>query len=300
MNLRQLECLVMVAEEQHFGRAARRLHVSQPALSQQIKALEAELELPLFHRTTRRVGLTPAGEAMVERARGILDDVVQAQAEAQRVHRGEAGRIGMSFVGSATYALLPSVVQAVRQAVPGVHLAIESEQLTPMQEEALLSGRSDVAVLTLTPRTRVSPLLAVEPLRSLGLVVAVATNHRWARRKRLRCAELASEPFLVHPSGGRSILHLEVLALCREAGFAPRVAQEVRETVTAVSLAAAGMGIAVLPDAVRHLRLPGATYVPLAGTDARIQQALAFQRNDPNPTLQRVLTVIRAACAPEA
>ncbi|MEL6185242.1 MAG: LysR substrate-binding domain-containing protein [Myxococcota bacterium] len=299
MNFRQLQYFVAVAEERHFGRAARRLHISQPPLSQQIKALEDDLGVSLFARSTRRVSLTPAGDALLTRARGVLLEMEVARQEVQRVDRGEAGQVVVSFVGSATYALLPRLVERVRQVLPEVRLVIESERLSPEQEESLLAGRTDLAVLSLLDPGRASPLLEVERLRRMPLVVAMSRRHRLARRRQVHMQDLQGERFLMHPSQGQSILHQKVRELCHEAGFRPEVAQEVRETVTAVSLAAAGVGVAILPDAVRHLRITGAAYVTLEANSAFLEQVFAWRCNDRSPVLERVVGVAREVSVEE-
>ena len=309
MNLRQLRYFVAVAQEQHFGRAARRLHVSQPPLSQQIKALEEELGCQLFARTTRRVELTAAGEALFGRAERLLEDLEAAVAHTREVERGHAGLVRASFVGSATYDLLPTLVRTVREELPAVELHIESERLTPEQEDALVDGRVDLAVLSVRDEGSLSPQLEIHARQRVPLIVALDRNHRLARRRSVRVGELAAETFLMHPAGGRSVLHQTVRALCREAGFQPRVAHaEVRETVTAVSLAAAGMGVAVLPGSIRALRVVGAVYRPLvcassvpnsapshpsdAGHEAPgITRALATRREALPTTLTHVLSI---------
>lgn len=294
MNLRQLEYFVRVAEERHFGRAAKRLHITQPPLSQQIKALECELGVRLLERTTRSVDLTPAGERFLLRARSLLEGVTAAAVEAQRVQDGLVGSLRLSFVGSATYALLPRLVRALRRELPDVHLSITSERLTTAQVEALMAGRLDLSVVSLDRLEAVSHLVAVEPIRTTPLVVVLHEDHPLAERgEPVALATLAEERFLLHPSGGRSVLHRKVRELCQRADFQPRVAQEVSETVTAVSLAAAGVGIAVLPNTVRALNIAGATYLPLLDDDANLITALATRHGDDRPLLARALEVVR-------
>ncbi|NVB42923.1 LysR family transcriptional regulator [Pseudenhygromyxa sp. WMMC2535] len=299
MNLRQLTYFVRVAEERHFGRAARILNVTQPPLSQQIKALEEELGVTLLERTTRSVELTPAGERLLLRARDILAALNDAALEAQRAAEGLVGSVALSFVGSATYALLPQVVRALRSQLPDVHLALSSERLTAEQVEALLSERIDLAVLSVDDFETLSPQLSVEPIRTTPLVAALSQNHPLAQRETLSLIELAEEPLLLHPSGGRSVLHRKVRELCAQAGFRPKVAQEVSETVTAVSLAAGGVGVAILPESVRALSIAGTVYRSLRDADAHLVTALALRRGDQRPVLQRVLTVIRECLALE-
>ena len=219
MNLRQLRYFVAVAEERHFGRAARRLHVSQPPLSQQVKALEEHLGCILFERTTRRVELTPAGEAFLERARAILDDLQSAAHHAKQVQAGQAGLLRLSFVGSATYDLLPRLVRGVRSRLPQMRLRIESEQLTPTQVDALVTNQIDLAVLGLANEISPSDAIQVHRRRPIPLVVVMAREHRLARARTIVLEELAKERFLMHPAGGQSLLHQKVRSLCHLAGF---------------------------------------------------------------------------------
>ena len=293
MNFRQLRYFLTVAEERHFGRAAARLHISQPPLSQQIKALEESLGCPLFARTTRHVELTEAGEALADRARTLLDGLDAAARETQRVHRGEAGQLALSFVGSATYELLPKLVRALRAELPAVRLVIESERLSPDQEEALLNGQDDLALLSLPDAQSSSKLLEIEVVRSVPLVVALSKEHPLARARSIRLEALEKERFLMHPARG-SVLHRKVRNLCHQAGFQPEIAQEVRETVTAVSLAAGGLGVALLPSSVQALRVQGAVYRPLVAQDAHMLQAIATRRGDRSPLLERALEITRA------
>ncbi|MCB9794649.1 MAG: LysR family transcriptional regulator [Alphaproteobacteria bacterium] len=296
MNLRQIEYFVRVAEERHFGRAARRLHITQPPLSQQIKALEEEMGVRLLERTTRSVELTPAGERFLQRARGLFAELEAATQEAQRVQEGLVGSLRLSFVGSATYALLPRVVRALRLGLPEVHLSIASERLTAAQVEALVAGELDLSIVSLDRLEAVAHLVAVERIRTTPLVAVLHEDHPLTGHKGpVPLEALADEPFLLHPSGGRSVLHRKVRELCRRAGFQPRLAQEVHETVTAVSLAAAGVGVAVLPDTVRALHIVGARALPLADPDAYLLTALAYRLDDERPLLRRALEVVRGA-----
>ena len=290
MELRHLRYYVAVAEECHFGRAADRLHIAQSPLSQQIKQLEAELGVQLLVRSTRRVELTPAGERYLVRAREVLAIVDDAGQEASRVAAGEIGRVAIGFTGSATYELLPVLNRALRSALPGVDLDLRGELLTPTQVARLLDGSIDVGLL----RPPVGDAdLQVVPLRDEPLVVVLPECHPLAAADEVAIADLRDEPFVGYPSRHRSVVHDAVAAACRAAGFAPRPT-EVAETSTLVSFVAAGMGVALVPGSVRHLRITGATYRPLAGEAPTVSLALATRRNDPSPAVQRVVDVVRA------
>jgi DNA-binding transcriptional LysR family regulator len=288
VELRHLRYFVAVAEERHFGRAAARLHMAQPPLSQQIRQLEADLGLQLLTRTTRRVDLTPAGETYLMRARQIIAAVSSAAGEAQRVAAGLQGRLAIGCVGSATYSLLPQLVRTLRDELPDVEVAVQGEMLAPDQAQALADGRIDLGLL----RPPVDDdALRLEVLRSDPLIVALPDGHRLAERPRLRLRELAGEDFVIHAGGGRSVMHDTIVARCRDAGFEPRIRQEVTETSTLVTFVAAGLGIAVVPAPVEQLRVPGVTYRPLVGK-ATVELAAATRADDNAPQLLRAVTVL--------
>lgn len=288
MELRHLRYFQAVAEERHFGRAAARLHMAQPPLSQQIRQLEAELGVTLLDRNTRKVELTPAGEAYLERVRTILTEVDDAGNEARRVDAGLEGRIVVGCVGSATYSLLPAFARAMRQELPGVDVAFRGEMLVPAQVAALLAGEIDLALLR-PPLDEAA--LRVATLREDRLIVALPDGHRLAGRRRLRVADLRDEGLVVH-AARRSVMHETVERLCRGAGFEPRVRHEVAETSTLVTFVAAGLGIAVVPEPVAGLGVAGVRYVPLAARDARIDLLAAVRRDDDSASLRRALDLL--------
>jgi DNA-binding transcriptional LysR family regulator len=218
MDLRRLRYFVAVAEERHFGRAAERLHIAQPPLSQQIQRLEAEVGAPLLYRTTRSVELAPAGAVLLERAREILAAVDAAAEDARRAARGEYGRLAIGFTGSATYALLPALAGALRETMPGVMLDLRGELLTPAQVELLLDGTLDLGLLR-PPVTERD--LSVEVLRSEPLVCVLPEAHRLASSDAVPLDQLAGEPFIAYPSHFRSVLHDAVEEACAAAGFRP-------------------------------------------------------------------------------
>jgi DNA-binding transcriptional LysR family regulator len=292
MELRHLRYFVAVAEERHFGRAAERLHIAQPPLSQQIRRLEAELGAPLLHRTTRRVELAPAGEVLLARARDILAAVDAATEDARRAARGEFGRLAIGFTGSATYALLPALADALREALPGVVLELRGELLTPAQVEGLLDGSLDLGLLRPPVRDH---SLEVEILRREPLVAVLPATHRLAAAPAVPLEQLEEEPFVMYPSHFRSVLHDAVEDTCAAHGFHPRVALEVSETATLVSFVAAGLGVSLVPDSVRHMTVEGAVYRPLAREAAEVELAVAWRRDDDAPVVGRALEVVRRA-----
>ena len=290
--VRHLRCFVAVAEELHFGRAADRLHMAQPPLSQQIRHLETELGVTLLRRTTRRVDLTPAGEAYLVRVRAILQSVDAAGDEARRIGGGLEGRLVVGCVGSATYSLLPALARALREQLPGVDFAFRGEMLTPDQVAALREGAIDLALLRPWGEPADQSDLTMATLRAERYVVAVPEGHRLATRSRVRMADLRDEDLVVHSGHGRSAMYGAVVGLCRDAGFEPVIRHEVAETSTLVTFVAAGLGVAIVPEPVAQLVVAGATYRPLASR-ARMDLVVATRADDDSALLARTLVVLR-------
>jgi DNA-binding transcriptional LysR family regulator len=290
MDLRHLRYFAAVAEERHFGRAAERLHMAQPPLSQAIRRLETELGVRLLHRTTRRVELTAAGNAYLERARAILAEVDDAADLARRVAAGAVGRLVLGCVGSATYSVLPALSRRLSAELPGVDFSFRGEMLAPDQAEALRSGAVDVALLR--PAV-VDSTLTTHGLRRDRLVVALPADHALAALRRVRAVDLAGTDLIVHSAERRSVMYGVVLRLLSDAGVEPRVRHEVGETSTLVTLVAGGLGAAVVPEPVAALTLPGVVYRPLVEPAADIELAVAHRADRTEPHLVRAVEVVR-------
>jgi len=293
MELRHLRYFRAVAEELHFGRAAERLHMAQPPLSQQIRALELELGVELLRRSTRRVELTPAGRAFLERTREILIAVDSAGDEARRVDAGVAGYLRLGCVGSATYSLLPMLARSLREELPGVEVEFRGEMLVPDLVAALAAGEVDLALLRPPVAEEDGGGLATEVVRRDRLIAVLPDGHRLTRRKRLTMRDLAGEEFVVHAGHGRSVMHDLVVRLAREAGFTPRIRHEVAETSTLVTFVAAGLGVAVAPEPVAALGISGATYRPLQPARLGVDLLVAVRAGDDSPQLARALDTLR-------
>lgn len=292
MELRHLRYFQAVAEEKHFGRAAARLHMAQPPLSQQIKQLESELGVTLLQRTTRRVDLTPAGATYLVRVRAVLEAVDAAGEEAQRIGNGLQGRLVIGCVGSATYSLLPALARALREKLPRVDFAFQGEMLTPDQVVALRAGSIDLALMR-PPGDRVRHAdLAIDTLREEKYVVALPADHRLASRSRVSLKALREEGLIVHAGHGRSAMYDAVVQLCRDAGFEPIIRHEVAETSTLVTLVAAGLGVAIVPEPVGQLGVAGAIYRPLANR-ARMELVVATRTEDRSALLAQAIEVLR-------
>ncbi|MBO1765938.1 LysR family transcriptional regulator [Allobranchiibius sp. GilTou38] len=290
MELRQLRYFVAVAEERHFGRAAVRLHMAQPPLSQAIRRLEEELGVELLHRTTRRVELSDAGTAYLSRARAILAGVDDAGHLARRVAAGAVGHLTIGCVGSATYSLLPALARRLAVDLPGVDFSFRGEMLVPDEVRALLTGEIDIALLR-PPVADTS--LAVTTLRRDRLVVAVPSDSPLAQRAQIRVSDLQDAGLIVHSAGRRSVMYDVVVRLFRDAGVEPRIRHEVGETSTLITLVAAGLGVAVVPEPVTALALEGVVYRRLVRPAKTVELALAHQAQRNEPHLVRTVELIR-------
>jgi DNA-binding transcriptional LysR family regulator len=233
VELRHLRYFVAVAEELHFGRAAQRLHISQPPLSQQIRRLEDELGVTLFRRNRRGVALTSAGRLLFASARPLLADAARIERVMAEASRSASGILRIGFVSSASYELLPAILRSFQAKYASVELALQ-EATTAQQVAALLAARMDVGLL----RPPVpDPRLALTSLVEERLFVALPAVHRLAGRSSVPLGELAGEPFVFFPPRVGGSLYDDVLAACRQAGFAPNVVQETRLITVCISLA---------------------------------------------------------------
>jgi DNA-binding transcriptional LysR family regulator len=290
MELRHLRYFVAVAEELHFGRAAQRLYMAQPPLSQQIRQLEREIGVTLLARNNRNVALTAAGQAFLADARAILARVEEATIHAQRVSRGEAGWLGIGFVGSAMYDLLPAVLREFRGRCPDVELEL-LELLGGQQEEALRDGRIHVGFARLTGD---ADGLIRETIVREPLIVALPAEHPLAAaRKAIPLASLAGEPFILYPQ--QSSYADTILRLCNDAGFDPTVVQKTGEVQTAVGLVAAGIGVTLVPAAVQNLRREGVVYRAVIEPIPGIEMTMTYRSGEKSAILSGFLETVREA-----
>jgi DNA-binding transcriptional LysR family regulator len=291
IELRHLRYFRAVAEELHFGRAAKRVHVAQPALSQQVRQLERELGVILLIRSTRKVDLTDAGRAYMKRAIAILDGVDDAAEHARRIALGTAGHVVIGCVGSATYSLLPRFVRALRERVPDVDVSVHGEMLAPAQLDALLAGEIDLALLR--PPVEL-PGITCEVVRRDRLIAALPQEHPLAANDELAVSDLNGQDFIAHAGHGRSVMSSVVTAVCGDAGFTPRVRHEVEETSTLVTLVAAGLGVAIVPEPTKELDIAGVCYRRLHPHSLGINLVAAKAADNDSPVISQALQVLRA------
>ncbi len=283
MELRHLRYFVTLAEELHFGRAAEKLHISQPPLSMQIRSLEQELGVKLLHRTQRHVSLTQAGHAFLQETRQILARLEQAVLLTRRASRGEIGELAVGFISVADYNVLPVVLREFRQRFPLVNLTLR-EATTDAQIRDLLAGRIDVGFVL--PPIDESVLQAACLVRE-PLVVALPDRHPLAQRPgRLALAKLKDQPFILFPRQMAPGLYDDVVSFCRAAGFSPRVEQEAIQMQTIVSLVSAELGVALIPASLTNLRRTGVTYKALKDASPLTEIHLAWRRGDELPALR--------------
>ncbi len=256
MELRHLRYFLALAEELHFGRAARQLSISQPPLSVAIRQLEAAVGAPLFERNSKAVRLTAAGQTLQASAGTLLRDAEEALLEARRVAQGSAGRLRIGFVGAMLYRGLPQALTRFQAAHPAVRVTL-TELNSGQQVTELLQDRLD---LGFTHTRRVPEELCCRLLVSEPFVACLPSGHRLARRRTVPLAELRNESFVLFSRAASPDYHERILYICAEAGFLPEVRQEVRHWLAVVSLVSQRMGVALVPDAMRHCALPGAIF----------------------------------------
>lgn len=291
IEIRHLRYFVAVADAKHFTRAAESLHLAQPPLSQAIAQLEKHLGVRLLDRSTRRVELTSAGTVFLERARRILAELDQSVVDAIRSDRGELGHLTVGFVGSVTYELLPRIVRTYSEARPEITLELRGELLTPTQVQMLLNEDLDVGFLRPPVRT---PGLELRVVRHDPLIALLPYRHQLASYQTIELSALRGEAFIAYPSGDESVMSDRVEDACLEAGFRPRVVQEVRETFTMLCFVAAGLGVALSPAAVRHVQVAGVSYCSLAKPTVTVPLAMAWRRDDRSPALHNFLSTMRS------
>jgi DNA-binding transcriptional LysR family regulator len=290
VEMADLEAIVTLAETLHFGRAADRLHVSQPALSKRIRKLEGRIGGPLLTRRYRDVRLTEAGRLLAERGRQLLRESEDAVALSQRAARGEGGRLRVGFGIASILGLLPDVLLRFRRNHPGVQLQLR-DMSTPEQIGALAAGDIDVGFVRL-PIT--DDRLVVRPVLAERLVLAVGPRSPWNPRVGLR--SVATEPFIIVSRTRSASFYDHALGVCAAAGFTPRIVQEANELFTVLSLVGAGLGVSLVPRSAALMHLPGVRFRELTLPEAAWNIAVAWHRHSTSvPLVQRFVEMVRAA-----
>lgn len=291
MELRHLRYFVAVAEELHFRRAAERLHVSQPPLSEQIRQLEEELGTRLLERERGRdVRLTAAGVALLEEARRILSQVAEAAETVHRASRGEIGTLRVSLAPAMAHGIVPIILRELRSSLPSLSLQL-SEMVTPLQEKALLDRLLDIGFCY--GRLQ-SDLLVAECIHRERLVLAVPDPSLLATHKRVTLAQLQGERFVTIPRAISPGLYDAIFQSCYRAGLSPKVVQETNHFQTAIGLVCVGMGVALVPQSMVTVKRKGVKYL-LTDDDSRVIETLMVRNQDaPYPAMVRLIEFARA------
>lgn len=285
MELRQLRSFVVVAEELNVGRAAVRLHLTQPSLSRQIAALERDLGVELFARVKKRFVLTAAGAAFLDDARDLLHRADEAVRTAQRTQRGEVGTLRLRFVQSATFEALPRLLGAFRTAYPEVVLDLET-MTTLRQTEALRDGRIDVGLLRFPYD---EPGLLSKVVSEDPLVAALPAKHRLAKRRRIALRDLADDDFVLYTRATGPSVHDVIVGYCQAAGFTPRITQQGADVQTIVSLVAAGLGVSLLIAPTPPIDPAAVVYHELSDDLPPWQLSVAWSAANQSPVLRQFL-----------
>jgi DNA-binding transcriptional LysR family regulator len=298
MELRHLRYFITVAEEGHVTRAAERLGMQQPPLSQQIKALERELDVQLFRRKPRGVELTDAGQVFLHDARAMLAHLDQACETTRRTARGEQGSLSVGYTsGAALHPIVSCVIREFRHVFPSVSVSL-AEDYSKELVERMRNDQIDIAFI----RTAIasSDSLKVELLHEESPIVAIPSDHPLARGKRNNAAvqlkALAGETFIAfgNPNGELTLQNNALVTACQAAGFNPNIKQLVSHNLSRLNLVAAGLGVCVSPASVQRINIDGVAYLGLKGTaQFKIPLNLVSRRGDPSAVVQQFLKMVR-------
>lgn len=290
MELRHLRYFLAVAEEQHFGRAAERLHIVQPALSMQIKALEEELGGPLFTRSSRRVELTEAGLLLQTEAWRTLEQVEHARLTVERALRGETGRVRIGFAGNAVFSgRLIDDMRLFRETYPDAELIVQ-EMAPHLQNDAILSGLLDVGYMP-DYRAAHSAALNYECVGEWERVVAMSDAHPLSHRETLSVDLLAGEPLIFYSTNDNDTFLAETLH--RLLGHEPKITHRISSTLSVLAMAAAGLGLALVPAPLAQVSIPGVVYRRLEASELAANLMLVSRKEESGGGVQAYLALAR-------
>lgn len=295
MELRHLRYFIVLAEELNFSRAAQRLHIAQPPLSQQIRSLENELGLQLFDRTTRPLQLTPAGQVFLEKARQVFTQVEQATVLAKRASRGEIGQLRVGINTSIANSVLPDILRTFCDRFPEVDLVLH-EQASYQQLQELCDRHIDVGFVNLHHLQSIDEkddTLSFISILQEPFVIVLPENHPLAQQTQVSLTALANEVFILPPAHLPSGLYYQITSLCQHVGFSPKVRQEATWMSTVLSLVAGGVGISLLPANAQNLQRTGVVFRLIQEQSPIFQMAMVWRRNDSCIVLRNFLEVAR-------
>ncbi|MHA2787542.1 LysR family transcriptional regulator [Corynebacterium sp. S7] len=286
MEFRQLEAFLVVAEELHFGRAAERLHVAQSPLSRSIRALESELGVQLFDRTTRQVTLSIAGEAMVPHARIVLAEVQKCKEVARSAAGGETGVVSIGFGGASGYRALSHLVRTVGTAFPGIRLEPRPQVYSEHARELIETGEIDFGVVAL-PVGRSIQAISV---RDENIVVALPASHPLASSPSIELPDLDGEPLVSYPAGHGSSVRAQGMSLLAEASASPSRIYEATDPYSLLAMVGAGVGVALVVESTMMMSMRDVVYRPITNLEtAPMRIGLAWAKRNPNPSVAKVI-----------
>jgi DNA-binding transcriptional LysR family regulator len=290
MEHRLLQSFVAVAEELHFGRAAKRLNISQPPLTKQIQRLERELGVALLERTKRKVELTAAGSVLLEEARSLLQQTEAATELVRKTERGETGHLSVGFIDAAIYSVVPAIVERFTRSYPDVTLEL-SDLRIPDQVRGVSEGRLDVGFI----HPPVSGKhLAIETVLVEPLMIAVPQQHRLASHAEIPLAELANEALIQFPRSINATLYDQIIGLCQSSGFSPKILREATPKQTIIGLVSVGLGVSLLPKCLENLKRDGVVYRAISGSNLSIETSIVYRSDRLRPVTRAFIDVVRA------
>ncbi|CAN5714858.1 LysR substrate-binding domain-containing protein [soil metagenome] len=291
MELRQLRHFAAVAEELHFGKAAEKLGMTQPPLSQSIQRLESELGIRLFERTHRSVELTPVGSQLLPYVREILAGTQRLPRLAQQLFRGDVGELRLAFVSTADYGVLPQLLQRFSSRFPSVRIDL-LEATSDLQIDALISEQIDAGIIIGAGASTIPGSLEYLPLQTERLMLAVPENDD-SPASTARLDSYAERPLVIFPRRVAPSLHDAITSCFSSRGLTPRFGQEAIQMQTIVSLVSPGLGIAIVPESLRSLQRSGVRYLQIEGETPEIESGLIWRKANSLPTLRNLIRIAR-------
>jgi len=288
MELRHLRYFCVLAEELHFGRAAQRLNIAQPPLSQQIQALEREMAVKLFDRQTRRVALTDSGKKFFADVQAIMASLSQAVVDARLVQAGQLGTLEIGFVTAAANSFLPDLLRVYRNTQPRVRINLH-ELPQDAQLKQLRSGTLDLACVyaPLQDPTLDSIAVAMDDLYAV-----IPSAHRLAKKTRIAISDLKDEPIVLFPRELGATFYDQIIAMFTSHGFSPTIVQDITSFNAQMSLVASGIGLSIYPGSIKTMHKPGIVYRPIVGGKNKVQMIVAWRKDDTNASVASFIAAV--------
>ncbi|WP_137391165.1 LysR family transcriptional regulator [Rhodoligotrophos defluvii] len=288
MELRHLRYFVALAEQRHFGRAAESLNIAQPPLSQQIRALEEELQVTLFDRSRRPIDLTPAGRTLLREARQVLSQVDRARSMTRRAASGQAGRLIVGITGSAALEFAPPVLAAFSERLPDVNLSLR-EMSSPAQLIGLEKGEIHIGFVR--PPV-IDEHLSIRLVHQEPFVVALPASHPLAQEAALQLAALNGTPLVIFDTEEAPGFRELIMHLCQSGGYSPGKIQEAHQMTTMLCLVASGLGMALVPRSARRLAYEDVVFKPLLDDSPLVELYAVWPRDKAEPLIEELLAAV--------